>query len=250
MKRVFDILFEFDPQRLNNTIIDTIDQAKGYVCVIDGNVLANATKNLFYKDILNNALANSCDGSSIAKLAGIIHKQKFTTYTGPEIFSYFIQKNYKQMFLGNTTELLNRLNSKFERKGMDTSNMQFESLPFKAVDDFDYTSIAKNINAYSPDIIWVSLGAPKQEIFISKLYPFINKGILFAIGAAFNLYLNEKGYSRAPDWIQKIHMEWLYRSIKEPKRVGKRAFRYATVLPGIIIDEIITVRKNKNETIS
>ena len=55
----------------------------------------------------------------------------------------------------------------------------------------DYKAIAQDINGFSPDLIWISLGAPKQEVFISKLYPYIDSGILVAIGAAFNLFLGD-----------------------------------------------------------
>ena len=70
----------------------------------------------------------------------------------------------------------------------------YHPLPFVSVDEFDYELIAKKVNEEKPDIIWVSLGAPKQEIFMSKLLPFLQQGVMFGIGAAFNYYagiLNE-----------------------------------------------------------
>jgi N-acetylglucosaminyldiphosphoundecaprenol N-acetyl-beta-D-mannosaminyltransferase len=239
MQRYFDILFEFDQNKFNGIITDSIEQKKkGYICVVDGNVLAETVRSASYKEIINNALVNSCDGGSIAKIAGVIHKQKLQTYTGPELFSIFVNKNYKQIFLGNTDDVLNRLKAKMISEGLDSNKMQFKALPFKDVNQFDYISIAKNINTFTPDLIWISLGAPKQEVFISKLLPHIESGILVAIGAAFNLHLNDKEYKRAPKWVRKINMEWMYRSIKEPKRVGKRAFKYVKVIPRLIFNEI------------
>ncbi|HZL09019.1 MAG TPA: WecB/TagA/CpsF family glycosyltransferase [Prolixibacteraceae bacterium] len=238
MQKYFKIFIEFNHQIFDSIIEKAIkDKNKGYVCVIDGNVLAHSTKNTFYGDIVNGALVNSCDGSSIAMLLGYIHKQKFSTYTGPEIFSKYIKTPYKQYFLGNTEENLERLKKRFIELGYDIAQFKFDPLPFKNVDDFDYRSIAKEINEFSPDIIWVSLGAPKQEIFISKLYPFINRGVLFAIGAAFNLFLGDEANKRAPEILQKLHLEWLFRVYKEPNRVGGRAFNYFKLLPRLIIEE-------------
>ena len=145
--------------------------------MVDGNVLTMAQKNLQYREVLNSSIVNTCDGSSIALLASLIHHKHFTTFTGPELFSELVCKDFKQYFLGNTTENLERLKSRFTALNYNTDNFRFESLPFKNVDDFDYVSIAKDINEFSPDIIWVSLGVPKQEIFISKLYSFIEKDV-------------------------------------------------------------------------
>ena len=74
---------------------------------------------------------------------------------------------------------------------MNDINIQAISLPFMPVENFDYQSIANKINKIEPDIIWVSLGAPKQEIFMNKIKPLLNHGVLFGIGAAFNFYIGK-----------------------------------------------------------
>jgi N-acetylglucosaminyldiphosphoundecaprenol N-acetyl-beta-D-mannosaminyltransferase len=239
MNKYFDVYIEFDKIKIVKKINDCIaHNQKGYVCVLDGNVLATTYKRKEYKEIVNGALVNICDGSSIALLAGAIHKSKFETYTGPDIFSKYVKENYKQYLLGNTDKNLLLLMNRFTSLGYNLDNFRFDSLPYRDVQDFDYQAIAKEIQLFSPDIIWVSLGAPKQEIFISKLYPFLDKGVLFAIGAAFNLFLGDENNKRAPQIIRKMHLEWLFRVLQEPHRVGKRALSYIILLPKLIIQEI------------
>jgi N-acetylglucosaminyldiphosphoundecaprenol N-acetyl-beta-D-mannosaminyltransferase len=242
MNKYFNIFLEFDRkicfEAIGNAIIE---KTKGYVCVVDGNVLATANKNKEYREIINGGLVNICDGSSIALLAGIIHRQRFSTYTGPEIFTKYIKENYKQYFLGNTEDNLQRLKNRFIELGYDVKNFKFEPLPFRNVEEFDYKTIACNINDFSPDIIWVSLGAPKQEFFINKLYKYVNVGVLFAIGATFNLFLGDESNKRAPQLMRRFHLEWLFRVFQEPKRIGKRALNYFFLLPRLILEEI----KNK-----
>ena len=96
--------------------------------------------------------------------------------------------------------------------------MQFVTLPFKKVQDFDYQEIANNINENNPDIIWVSLGAPKQEEFMSKLLPYINRGVMFGFGAIFNFYSMNTTEKRAPKIFLKLHIEWIYRIFNNPKK--------------------------------
>jgi N-acetylglucosaminyldiphosphoundecaprenol N-acetyl-beta-D-mannosaminyltransferase len=240
MQRYFNIKFEFDRETFNREIHKIIvAKKKGYVCVVDGNVLAHASNSESYKNILNNSIVNSCDGSSIALIAGLIHKKKLQTYTGHEIFEDFIDSEFSQLFLGNAGEVLEKLKIKFIQKKIDLNNKFFYPLPFNDVSKFDYLQIAKDINKLNPQIIWVSLGAPKQEIFMSKLLYYINSGVLFGIGAAVNFYINDGPIKRAPLWLRKLHLEWLFRVCQEPKRIGKRAMGYFFLLPKIIINEIL-----------
>lgn len=246
MNKYFNIFLEFDRNDFNNAIVSTIEkQGKGYVCVVDGNVLATSTKNEKYREIINGALVNSCDGSSIALMASRLHREKFNTYTGPEIFAHFVCSKYSQLFLGNTDEVLNKLQEKLKDNNEDISRFQFKSLPFQRVEEFDYNSIANYINTAKPDLVWISLGAPKQEWFAIRLFPLINSGVLICIGAAVNLHIGEGTIGRAPAWMRKMHLEWLYRVIIEPKKQWKKNFRYIIALPEIYFNERRMLRSSK-----
>lgn len=241
-KKYFEIKLDFDRDEVNSAIENLItSQGKGYVCVVDGNVLATAVLDPKYREIVNHSVVNTCDGASIAILASLIHRKKFLTYTGYELFSNFISKPYRQLILGNTAEANTLLRAKFKANKYDTSNLFFRPLPFLNVDEFDYSSISDIINNIKPDIVWISLGAPKQEYFIHHLYPLIKKGVLVAIGAALNFYIDTGKYKRAPSLFLKFKLEWLYRSYKEPQRIGKRALKYAKLLPSLITREIKAV---------
>jgi N-acetylglucosaminyldiphosphoundecaprenol N-acetyl-beta-D-mannosaminyltransferase len=237
MHKYFNVFLEFDRTKLNAIVEKTItEKGKGYVCVVDGNVLAIATRDETYRTIINNALVSACDGNSIALMINKIHKKKYNAYTGPEIFNYFIRKGYRQYFLGNTEDILNKLLYSFKTENIDTNSMQFLTLPFLKVDDFDYSGIGMVINECKPQLIWISLGAPKQEIFISKLLPHVNTGVMFAIGAAFNLYL-DRDNSRLNVWLKNLHLGWVLRVLKEPRRIGFRAWNYLVIIPKLIKEE-------------
>jgi len=114
--------------------------------------------------------------------------------------------------------------------------MLYHELPFCDLEDYDYFSIANMLKEYSPDIIWVSLGAPKQEIFMSKLKPYLNRGVIIAVGAVFKFYsgISEK---RAPQWMIRAHMEFLYRLFLSPKKQFARCWDILTALPFVYMDE-------------
>ena len=238
----FNVKLEFDRKKVDQIIHDTIiNNEKGYVCSVEGNVLAVANSNPEFNTVVNDSLVNLCDGNSIAMLASMIHKKKLKTYIGADLFLKYIKMaKYKSFFLGNTPEVLQGLKSNLLQYDPNIINMKFETLPFKNVEDFDYSEIAKMIGENNPDIIWVSLGAPKQEIFMSKLLPHLNRGVMFGFGAIFNFNsgVNNK---RAPKLFLKLKLEWVYRLYKEPKKQFQKFKMYTKVLPSLIYNEI----KNK-----
>lgn len=242
MANYFNVKIEFDPHLLFNTIRQTIeDGAKGYVCLIDANVLTIAQNSTSYRKVLCDALINACDGSSIALMASHIHKKKFEALNGPKIFNTFIESKYKQLLLGSTEQTLDRIRIKVASKGFQSNHIYALPLPFNSIEYFDYESIADKINKMNPDIIWVSLGAPKQEVFMSRILPYINRGVMFGIGAAFNFYIGDMNISTFS--LGGLRFIWLGRLIHEPKKLIKRIIPYILIMPKLYLEER---RKKKN----
>lgn len=236
----FNIKLEFDHNKVDQIIDETImNNGKGYVCSVEGNILAVSSLDSSFQDVINNSLVNICDGSSIALLISLINKKKMKTYIGADLFIKYIKKaRYKSYFLGNTTEVLQGLKSNLIQFDHRINDMVFETLPFKNVEDFNYQEIADMINENNPDIIWVSLGAPKQEIFMSKLLPFLNRGVMFGFGAILNFYSLNTTEKRAPKIFLKLNMEWIYRIYSNPQKQMPKIKLIAKTLPKNVIEEI------------
>jgi N-acetylglucosaminyldiphosphoundecaprenol N-acetyl-beta-D-mannosaminyltransferase len=245
----FNINLEFNHTTLHNTITDfAVNHKKGYICVIDANVFTMAQKDKEYLNILNSSTINTCDGSSIALLAGKIHKCKFKALNGPTLFSHYIEKSqYKQLLLGSSEEVLNDIQNMLLYRDLDNKYLEMMPLPFLSSDQFDYMFIAHEINAIQPDIIWVSLGAPKQEIFMSKILPYLNQGLMFGIGAAFNFYIGKIDLPRIK--IGTLQFIWLSRLIAEPKKLYSRLLRYIFILPKLYVNEKKKVKTNNTHNL-
>lgn len=243
MKKYFNINFQFNHTALEKTIEETSLQGTGYCCFVDATSLVHSFKNEEFRTILNASLVNSCDGSYIALLASKIHKEHLKEYIGPDFFKKFIYKPYPQFVIGNTAEVFNKIKAKLELSGAATANLFFIPLPYKGVNEFDYHKIATQINQVNPRFIWVSLGAPKQEEFMSKLLPFIDRGVMIGVGAALNYFTGE--VKDIPDWARKTHSIWLYRIFTEPKKQLKRCKEILLVLPQIYREEQKLVKSKK-----
>lgn len=84
--------------------------------------------------------------------------------------------------------------------------------------------IIDEINRLSPDFIWVGLGTPKQQEWICRNKSKLKRGILFAVGFAFDVNAGSK--RDAPPWMQRCGLTWLFRVFSEPRRLGPRYALY------------------------
>ena len=245
MANYFNVNLEFEKEKVNEIIQEHIEKGiPGYVCSVDGNNLISANNNTEHLQALNNATVNLCDSAWTPVLVNLIYKTKFTNYTGADLFLEYVNlKRYRQFFLGSTPIILEGLKKELSKIDKSILDMRFETLPFRKVEEFDYPKIAQMINEDNSDIIWVSLGAPKQEQFMFRLKPFLNRGVMFGFGAIFNFNSGYADQKRAPEWMIKLKLEWLFRTFQEPKRMGKRYWNVFCSFPTLVINEI---KKKKN----
>lgn len=251
-KKYFNVNIEFDKDKLDNVIFNAIENGiVGYSCSVESNNLTVANKNPEFLKVLNGALVNNCDGSVLAKILGMIHHEPLDSYIGADIFIKYVRMcKFKQFFLGNTPEVLTGLKENLSKIDPRIRDMRFETLPFRKVDEFDYQGIADMINAENPDIIWVSLGAPKQEMFMSRLQPYLKRGVMFGYGAIFNFNAGVGEVKRAPQWMLNLRLEWLHRALEQPKKNIPRYWNFVKILPRLIREERRKVRKYEVDSIS
>ena len=233
--KIFNIHIEFDSKVFCKTVENYIaKKQKAYVCVVDANVITIAQKDFKYREIVMGANINTCDGSSISKMANSIYGTNYSAFNGPELFEYYIELPYKHVLVGNTQKKVDQIKAKVTEKGLEL-DLQHVDVPFVPVEEFDYSVIAKQINELKPDIVWVSLGAPKQEIFISNIFPYIEQGVLFGIGAAFNFYTGDLHNNKKE--IGGLRFIWLERIFKEPKKQLNRVGKFLLLMPKMYFEE-------------
>lgn len=239
-KDYFGIRFEFDQKEVDRIIEEHIrDKKPGYVCSLDGTNFAFAMNDPQHLKILNEAIVNNCDSTWVPTIINRIYGTKYSNYCGADLFIDYIKKGkFKQFFLGSNRKVLDGLKKEMMKHDPKIRDMRFEELPFRKVEDFDYEGIAKMINEDHPDIIWVSLGAPKQENFMNRLLPYLDSGVMFGFGAIFNFYSGlEDAPRRAPQFMIDHHLEWVDRIFREPKKQIKRCMMIIKTLPRVYKEE-------------
>ena len=201
-----------------------ITSSKNRVAICNANTLVRSVKNIEIRDSINSFSIKTPDGFPVAKALSFLSKNKFTRVDGYKLFlqtiSDGLEANTRHYFFGNnektTLKMIKNLKKKFPNINISgyicPENLSADDLASKYKDKFI------KIDA---DIVWVSLGFPKQELFIDKIFNEISPETNFVgIGGVFDWVAGTK--KKAPEWVANIGLEWFVRLIQDPKRLYKR----------------------------
>lgn len=238
METYFGIRYEFDRELVLERIAQFVADGKvEYICVTDGVIVDNVNRNEDYRKVVNGSAFSICDSSYVPLYIKWIYGRRYHQYCGSQIFKDIVgMRKYRMYFMGTSQEILDGLKRNISEWNPDVAGMNFYELPFCSVDEFDYPAIAKRIEDDGADIVWVALGAPKQEIFMSRLKPYLKHGVMIAVGAAFKFYSGIEA-RRAPTWMVRMHMEFIYRIIREPRKQLRRCWGIISSLPILLFSE-------------
>lgn len=203
-----------------------LDDLRGkYICVSNVHTTVMSYENEEYRKIQNGAAMALPDGAPLSSYSRRKGYKQAQRVTGPdlmlELFAISKEKGYRHYFYGATEETLQSMKEVLER---DYPGIQIAGMyapPFRALTPQEDAQIVAKINESKPDFIWIGLGAPKQEEWMYQHMGQL-QGVLIGVGAGFD-YL--AGYiKRAPRWMQRMSLEWLYRLLQDPKRLWRRYF--------------------------
>ena len=127
----------------------------------------------------------------------------------------------KHYFLGGSEECLQKLVCGFRDLNPAVQIVGARNGYFQPADE---GAILAEINQLAPDFIWIGLGTPKQQDWIHRHKAAIQRGVLFAVGYAFDVNAGTK--PDAPAWMQRVGLTWLYRMCAEPRRLLPRYLKY------------------------
>lgn len=201
-----------------------LSEIKGdYICVSNVHTTVTSYEDATYCAIQNGGLMAIPDGGPLSTVGQKRGYKNMERTTGPslmgEIFEISAKKGYRHYFYGSKEETLELLQQKLTNNypGIQIAGMY--SPPFRTLTEEEDKVVVEKINETKPDFVWIGLGAPKQEKWMAAHLGKIN-GLMIRVGAGFDYYA--ENIKRAPEWMQKNNLEWLYRLLQDPKRLFKR----------------------------
>lgn len=201
------------------------ERISSYVCVMNVHMLIEARKNFSFADVVDNADLVTPDGMPLAKGISIFHNYHQERIAGmdllPDLLMSAEQEGLRVFFYGGTEEMQAATKLYVKRSFPNLITTGFYSPPFRDLTLDEENEIAEKINLSATNILFVALGCPKQEKWMSGMKGRINS-CMIGIGGALPVMVGIQ--QRAPTWMQKNSLEWLYRLYQEPGRLWKRYF--------------------------
>ncbi len=212
------------------------------VSAADAHVLVQAHKNPEYKKLLNGFYLNLPDGMPIVWLARRKGFKNMHRCYGPDLFELMMKTTattgLTHFLCGGKAGVAEELAMVCQTKFGNNNIVGTDCPPFREISDEEMRVLGEKIRASKADLVWIGLGAPKQEKFATALSAHTDSAFLFPIGAAFDFYTHRQ--KQAPRWMQRTGLEWTFRLAMEPRRLGKR---YAEVIPKFIWLNLVSVFK-------
>ena len=208
------------------------------------NMLTNKHPEL--AEVNNNASFIVCDGMPMVWWSKLLRTPLPERIAGSELIyaltKWSAEKGHSVFFLGGAPGVAQQAAEKLSNRHPNLEIAGVESPPFGPLTEEEETDLINRIRESKANILYVALGQPKGEKWIAEHCQAMNVPVCVQIGASFDFVAG--GVHRAPMWVQKFGLEWLYRLKQEPKRLGGRYWRNGIFMLKTILKEAVT-HKNR-----
>lgn len=221
---------EIDTKDLSALIEESMNAVAGNTAQIalacaNPHSLVVAQSDVDFKEALNHSEQTIADGVGVVLAARVSGLPIKTRIAGMDYFLALMAElsaagNKRVLFMGSTDNVLARMTEKVEREYEGIDAVGTIAPPFGEWTDEENSSIINEINVFNPHVLWVGMTAPKQEKWVHKNRNDLNVPVMASIGAVFDFYAGT--HPRAPEWMHGNGLEWLYRLLREPRRMWRR----------------------------
>lgn len=195
-----------------------------YVCITGVHGVMESQRDEALRDIHNEAGLVTPDGMPLVWLSRLWGQRHVERVYGPDLLlaccQRSIERGYAHFFYGGADGVPERLAARLSAKFPGLRVAGTFSPPFRALTPEEDEDIVNRINDAKPDIIWVGLSTPKQERWMHRYRRRLQAPVMVGVGAAFDFHAGLK--RQAPYWMQRSGLEWLFRMLSEPQRLGPR----------------------------
>jgi N-acetylglucosaminyldiphosphoundecaprenol N-acetyl-beta-D-mannosaminyltransferase len=230
------------------TFIDTItamaaQRKSAYVCFANVHMFSEAYWNADFMTAVNAADIVAPDGQPLKWMLKFLYGIKQDRVAGmdalPDLLKRMEKEGLPVYFYGGTQEMLDKTAAYLKINFPSLKVAGLYSPPFREQTDEEVNETVNTINQAAPALILVFLGCPKQEKWMASMKGRIN-GVMAGVGGAIPVAIGMQ--KRAPVWMRKAGLEWLFRFFQEPRRLYKRYAVTNSLFIRLMIKEFIKIR--------
>jgi len=212
--------------RAVSAVLERLSQTAtgSYVCLCNVHLMAEADTQIGVKRALNDAYLCLPDGLPLVWYARSQGHDIHTNVRGSDLMQAVCQSGVehgvRHVLYGGHPKVLDELQHRLRESCPGIQIVDAISPPFRSLSDTEQEDLIDRVNSAEADLVWVCLGAPRQELWMRNFGHGINASLMLGVGAAFEFLAGNR--RPAPVWMQQRGLEWLFRLVQEPGRLWYR----------------------------
>jgi N-acetylglucosaminyldiphosphoundecaprenol N-acetyl-beta-D-mannosaminyltransferase len=203
------------------------EQRKGYVCVAGVHGIMEAQRDSRLPRIYAESEMTIPDGMPLVWVGRLQGHANMQRVTGPDLMLEIFRRPefaLRTHFLcGGATGVADELRDRLLERFPHLRIVGTHTPPFHTLSVTEEDELIDAVARCKPDIIWVGISTPKQELFMARYLPLLDTKLMFGVGAAFDYHTGR--IRDCADWIKRAGLQWLHRLIQDPKRLLRRYLR-------------------------
>jgi N-acetylglucosaminyldiphosphoundecaprenol N-acetyl-beta-D-mannosaminyltransferase len=195
-----------------------------YICVTGVHGVMESQRDPLLRYVHNRSGLTAPDGMPLVWAGWAAGARHMDRVYGPDLMLAACERaaarGYSSFFYGGRPGVAERLAARLVGAFPGLKIAGTYAPPFRELSAQEDENVVQLISAAQPDLVWVGLGTPKQELWMAAHAHRIDAGVLIGVGAAFDIHA---GLTRqAPHWMQRSGLEWAFRLAQEPRRLSRR----------------------------
>jgi len=219
--------------------------SRHYVNICTVHTVMECHRNPQLREIVNRSGMSTPDGMPLVWLCRYLGHKEVTRVYGPDLMLAFckhsVARGYRHFFYGGAPGIAKELAKKLEQRYPGLRVAGTHSPPFRPVGEMEESSVIEGIKSTNPDVVGVGLGTPKQDFWVAQHRHLLNAPILVGVGAAFDFLTGS--IPQAPGWMRHCGLEWLFRLMKEPRRLAYRYLIYNPLFLMLVFMQLSRLRR-------
>jgi N-acetylglucosaminyldiphosphoundecaprenol N-acetyl-beta-D-mannosaminyltransferase len=211
------------------------------VCIANVHMLVEAYRNPIFAKVMRAADLVTPDGMPLVWMLKLMGFTRQDRVAGLDVIvavcKQAAEQNISVFFLGSQSTILELMKKRLEQEFPDLKIAGMEPLPFRPLTRDEDAAIAQKLNDSQAGVVFVSLGCPKQEVWMHEHKNQIH-AVMIGLGGAFPVYAGI--HKRAPKVVRSLGFEWLYRLIQEPRRLWGRYSNTIPIFVWLAIKQLLT----------
>ncbi|CAN5362343.1 WecB/TagA/CpsF family glycosyltransferase [soil metagenome] len=213
-------------QKFIDEVFTLVEQkVPSYICFANVHMVMEAYNDRAFQKVVNESDIVTPDGKPISIFMNAFDGLNQERLCGMDLFPELLRQAEKEdksvYFYGGTNDVLTQISQKIQKELPSLRISGSYSPPFRKLSQDEDDAIVVNIKNASPDLVFVSLGCPKQEKWMAEHKSRLGTCLL-GVGQAFKTFIGLE--RRLPSWMRNLSLEWIYRLYLEPRRLWKRYF--------------------------